>query len=178
MIIWINGSFGVGKTTTSDRILAQTTGWRIFDPEWVGYMLQANLKDQDFDDFQDLPPWRSLVPRALFEVQAYTAEHLLAPQTVLSKDYWIELREGIIAVGLDVFHVVLDCDDEVLRHRIATDSQESDAEQWRLNHIERFSSARAWMSETADLVIDTTDMTPDAVARAILEPAVGYDPHR
>ena len=82
MIIWINGTFGVGKTTTSE-IVADTTEWRTFDPEHVGYMLAANLRDQQISDFQDLAPWRSLVPTVAEELFRFTGQPLIAVQTVL-----------------------------------------------------------------------------------------------
>ncbi len=168
MIVWINGTFGVGKTTTSGFIAEHSEGWRVFDPEWVGYMLSANLKDLGADDFQDLPPWRSLVPQVMAEVEALTGSNLVAPQTVLVEEYWKELSDGMAALGLDVFHVVLDCDDSVLRQRIEADEAESDALQWRLDHLPHAHDAAEWMRHEADLVIDTTALEPTEVASAVV----------
>jgi hypothetical protein len=53
MHVWVNGTFGVGKTTTATRMRELAPAWRVFDPEWVGYMLRANLGDLTFSDFQD-----------------------------------------------------------------------------------------------------------------------------
>ena len=39
------------------------------------------------------------------------------------------------AAGLYVFHVVLDCADNVLRYRIAGDTSEPEAKHWRLDHL-------------------------------------------
>ena len=61
MIVWVNGAFGAGKTTTAARLTEMWKGSRRFDPEQVGYALGNNLKDIPFSDFQDLPPWRPLV---------------------------------------------------------------------------------------------------------------------
>jgi hypothetical protein len=33
VIIWVNGTFGVGKTTTSEELLPTLANTRIFDPE-------------------------------------------------------------------------------------------------------------------------------------------------
>jgi hypothetical protein len=88
VILWINGTFGVGKTTTANLIVQRAPVWRLFDPEWVGYMLRANLGDRDFADFQELPPWRALVPRVAYEIAALTGDGLLAVQTVLVEEYW------------------------------------------------------------------------------------------
>jgi len=170
MIVWINGTFGVGKTTTGAALRDQT-GWRMFDPEHVGYLLAANLKDHEFDDFQDLPPWRTLVPVVAEEVFRYTrSDVMLAVQTVLTQDYWKELKVGLESRGLSVHHVVLRCETEELKRRIETDEVESQAREWRLDHVDRFESALGtWMADAADLVVDTTDLDPEAVARSIAE---------
>lgn len=168
MIVWINGTFGVGKTTTSTR-LHDLTGWPLFDPEHVGYLVGGNLRDLDFDDFQDLPPWRALVPRVADELVRFRgAEHLVAVQTVLRHDYWDEIVAGFTALGHEVFHVVLDCDPDALRARIRADQEEAGALEWRLDHVDRYVSARAdWMLAAADLPIDTTHTAPPEIAAAI-----------
>ena len=64
---------------------------------------------------------------------------------------------------------MLDCDAGELRRRIESDDAEPDALQWRLDHIDRFLTARAWMIEAADIVIDTTDLTAEAVAQEVVD---------
>jgi adenylylsulfate kinase-like enzyme len=39
VIIWMNGTFGVGKTTTAGHLVAKSDRLRLFDPEEVGYLL-------------------------------------------------------------------------------------------------------------------------------------------
>ncbi|MFZ0324133.1 MAG: hypothetical protein WAN48_08395, partial [Actinomycetes bacterium] len=69
MILWLNGPFGGGKTSTAEALAAARPQWRVFDPEVVGYFLRAALPDvTDVDDFQDLPAWRPLVAASLHEV--------------------------------------------------------------------------------------------------------------
>lgn len=168
MILWINGTFGVGKTTTSELIVKAGARCRVFDPETVGSMLHHNLRDFGADDFQDLQPWRRLVPQTLSAVHGFTGADLVAPQTVLVEDYWTELHAGMTASGLDVFHVVLDCDEATLRQRIETDEVEVGARQWRLDHLDRYRAASRWMNAAADLVLDTTQMSPSDTATAVL----------
>ena len=82
-------------------------GTLLFDVEWVGYLLAENLSDHGSSDFQQLPPWRTLVPVVTNEVANYTGQHLVATQSVLHPDYWRELRGGFDRYSLDVFDVVL-----------------------------------------------------------------------
>ena len=43
MIVWLNGTFGCGKTTTAAELCPLIPSSRLFDPETVGYMLGRNL---------------------------------------------------------------------------------------------------------------------------------------
>ena len=155
-MLWINGTLGVGKTTTARIVHEREPSWRLFDPESVGSMLTANLSGVEVYDFQDLAAWRALVPLVASEVAALTGDSLLAVQTVLIEEYWLELKRGLHARGLDVHHVLLDADIAALRSRIAADDC---ARQWRLDHLDAYESARSWMRASADLVIDTTALT-------------------
>ena len=86
MIIWLNGTFGAGKTTTGMRLAGRLANARLFDPEEVGYLLMRTLEDHEFRDFQDLAPWRELVPVFTEKIALFTGQHLIAVQTVLRED--------------------------------------------------------------------------------------------
>jgi AAA domain-containing protein len=172
MLVWINGAFGVGKTSAAQVFLNRSPGHRLFDPEWVGFMLRENLADLPFDDFQQLPPWRVLVPQVAVEIARFTSTDLVAVQTVLVESYWNELRAGFDRVGTEVLHVVLDCEEHALRDRILNDRVETEASGWRLDHVATYMSARDWLQESADVVLDVTTSAPADVASAI-ERAVG-----
>lgn len=148
MIIWLNGAFGGGKTTTAAALRPLVPASRLFDPETVGYMLQDNLADRPVSDFQHWPPWRSLVVATAREIARYTSQHLIAPQTVLTRDYLDQIFAGLRAAGLAVFHVVLDADEAVLRRRIQGSDE---AREWRLAQLPGYLTARSWMIPAADL---------------------------
>lgn len=42
VIIWLNGAFGAGKTTTAAELAGTMPSARMFDPEMVGYLLMAS----------------------------------------------------------------------------------------------------------------------------------------
>lgn len=169
MMIWINGTFGVGKTTAGQALVETQPGLRLFDPEAVGYMLMHSLKDQAFSDFQDLPAWRALVPATAFEIRRHTGQHLVAVQTVLRQDYWAELKASFSELDDQVVHIVLDADEATLRNRIENDQVELSGRQWRLDHLEKYAAARKWMIKEADLVIDTSRLAAEDVVSRIAD---------
>jgi broad-specificity NMP kinase len=180
MIVWINGTFGVGKSTTAAALVEWVSGYRLFDREHVGYMLMANLKGVDFDDFQDLAAWRALVPVVARHVHVATGQQLVAVQTVIDREYWTELRSGLEAEGFDVMHVLLDAEAEALVGRIRSDEHERDAEQWRLEHLGPYFEARTWLVDAADVVVDVSTASVDHAVEQIADALVraGLAPDR
>jgi AAA domain len=166
VIVWLNGTFGCGKTTTAAELGSLIPSSRVFDPETVGYMLWPNLADHPVSDFQQWPPWRPLVVATATELARFTGQHLIAPQTILARAYLEQIFAGLHEAGLPVFHVVLDADEEILRQRI---QRSDDAQAWRLAHLAEYRSARSWMILAADLVVDTGCRTPSAVAHQIAD---------
>ena len=169
MILWLNGAFGVGKTTTAQAIRKAAPAWRLFDPEHVGLLLAANLAGVEFNDFQDLPPWRSLVPLIASELSDFTGDDLLVVQTVMVRDYWEEMRTRFSERQQKVVHVVLDAPAAALESRIKADQVERSAEQWRLDHVSSYETARSWLLPAADLVVDTDVLSAADAATYILQ---------
>lgn len=164
VIVWLNGAFGVGKTTTARELLAVVPGSRVFDPETVGAMLRDNLADRPTADFQQWAPWRSLVVATAAELTTFTGQHLVCPQTLLAADYLDEVLGGLADRGLRTLHVLLDVDETELRRRIEASAQ---ARQWRLEHMAEYAAARDRMRARADVVVDTSSIPVAEVATRI-----------
>ncbi|MGY4102082.1 AAA family ATPase [Nocardia sp. R16R-3T] len=173
MFVWLNGSFGAGKTSIAKELVAaDPQHWRLFDPEFVGFMLRAQFPDEAAD-FQDLPSWRRLVPFVADDIATETGQHLVIVQTVLNQKYWAEIATSIGELGHSLRHVLIDASPEVLRQRISEDEVLHRAAGWRLQHVPTYIAARDdWLADAADLVIDTTSMSPLRAAAEITE-AIG-----
>lgn len=176
MIIWLNGAFGAGKTTTAQEVARQLPNARHFDAEAVGGLLMHSLSDHEFVDFQDLPPWRVLFPIVTEQLATFTGQHLVTVQTVLREDYWRELADGFrrTAPSLDIFHVLLHVDPDALAERIRADETAPvvGTTHWRLDRIGAYEKARPWLESAADLVIDTSHR-PASDAAALIAAAAG-----
>ncbi|MFL1382116.1 AAA family ATPase [Nocardiopsis protaetiae] len=181
MIVFINGPFGGGKTTTAEALVELLPGARLFDPEIVGYMLAALMGDSGRSDFQDLPPWRPLVAATAAEVAACTGQDLVAPMSVLDRGYFEEIGDGLRARGMAVHHVLLRTDPATLEERIAGHTlvpgdpgrSAAGAAFRRSRAAAFFKAADGWLGTEADLVVDTTGVAPGEVARRVAEHLAG-----
>jgi cytidylate kinase len=168
MIIWLNGPFGVGKTTTARILVDALPGSAIFDTEEIGYMLRPTLAARrPVEDFQDWAPWRSLSIAAIDELARYLDADIIVPQTVVVREYWGELLDGLRGAGQDVAAVTLDVGPEEHERRITTDEVETQAVEWRRMRAVDFAAARPWLATTST-VIDTTTLAPGDVVEQIL----------
>jgi hypothetical protein len=175
MIIWLNGPFGSGKTTVTDRLLQRLPALAPFDPEEVGFMLR-DLLPGHADDFQDLPPWRPLVAATATELHRYHGRHLITPMTLLRRDYATEIHTAIEASGIPVAHLILHAATPVLTARIQQHDlypgdpvKTAKVRAFRLEKLPAYESAyHKWLSNDAH-VIDTTMLSPDEVVDHILE---------
>lgn len=122
MIIWLNGTFGAGKTTTAKEVTSLLPDSRLFDTETVGWMLRHVLGVPE-KDFQDFPPWRGLVVETARQVLDHVGGTLVVTQTVLVEPYWQEIHDGLTKAGIPVHHFLLHTDRDTLVERIETDTK-------------------------------------------------------
>ncbi len=173
VIVWLNGTHGAGKTTTSALVQKLIPDSRVFDAEKVGETLMditPALPGPGTDNFQDWPPWRPLVVETARRVLDYTGGTLVIPMTVLVEQYWREISAGLAQHSIEVRHFVLHADQDTLRRRI--ESEHVVPSPFRLRYLAPYAeAARTWLHSAAE-VVDTTHLTPDQAALRIAE-AVG-----
>ena len=166
MIIWINGTFGVGKTTTSELLAEALPDARVFDAEQVGELLVPILKGVPCNDFQEWEPWRGLVVETAARVLDYVGGTLIVPQSVLVEQYWDEISAGLAERGIPVEHFVLHAEEATLVRRIETDPA-NPGSQWRLEHVKEYQRASTWLHGRGR-VVETDELTPHQVAERIV----------
>lgn len=169
MIVWINGTHGVGKTTVSAFVQELIPDSRVFDAEKVGETLMDIRPGLPAtDNFQHWPPWRPLVVETARRILEYAGGTLVMPMTVLVEEYWHEISAGLADHGIEVRHFVLHADQETLRARIAGDTVLGPDSPFRLQYLGSYAqAAETWLHGAAE-VIDTTHLTPGAAAERIV----------
>ena len=168
MIVWLNGTHGAGKTTTSSLVQQLLPDSRVFDAETVGGVLM-NISPSlpEKGNFQHWPPWRPLVVETAWRVLDYTGGTLVIPMTVLVEEYWREISAGLAEHAIPVKHFVLHADQDTLRRRIAEDMVTGPNSPFRLEYLEPYAeAARTWLHKEAT-VVDTTHITPAEAAAQI-----------
>ncbi|HEV7629076.1 MAG TPA: ATP-binding protein, partial [Streptomyces sp.] len=150
MIVWLNGTFGAGKTTTAGELVQLLPDARLFDAEQVGAMLGHVDGLPDLGDFQHWPPWRHLVVETASQLLDYVGGTLVVTQSVLVRQYWEEIHGGLLRAGIAVHHFVLHSDPVTLARRIENDTPEHIS--WRLKHLAVYKKALPWLRESARVV--------------------------
>ncbi|MEW2114280.1 NUDIX domain-containing protein [Streptomyces sp. NPDC005474] len=179
MIVWVNGAFGAGKTTTARELIELIPNSTLFDPEVIGGALTQLLPPKrlaDVGDLQDLPIWRRLVVDTAAAMLAELGGTLVVPMTLLRQEYRDEIFGGLAARRITVRHVLLAPAETILRERIGTREVPPDlpdaeirVRQWSYDQIEPYRAALAsWLTADAH-PIDTSALTPYETAVRIAE---------
>lgn len=124
MIIMINGAFGVGKTTTANKLLESIENSMIFDPEEVGFMLRnivtEDMKhdDEKKDDFQALELWRNLTVKIAEELKHKYKRNMIIPMTIRNYDYYEFISNGLREIDEKFFHFCLTARKDTIYKRL------------------------------------------------------------
>jgi hypothetical protein len=165
VIVWINGAFGVGKTTTAGLLAKRLDDAKVFDPEYVGFMLRPFVETPT-GDFQDLPLWRCLVVETMTGLVRHWPTAWIAPMSLINRAYRAEVLDGIRAAGVELREVVLVVPEAQLRARIDADRVETVARQWRQDHV---AQAVAAFDSLTDVCFIDASRAPEMVVDAVLE---------
>jgi len=164
VIVWLNGPFGVGKTTVAAELVRRRPAARAYDPEKLGWMLKRTVGVLRPGDYQNLRLWRQGTITGA-DLRARRVDSLFVPMSVLCLGHAEELIGGLRRRGHEVRHVLLDASPDVLVERIEAD-QVPDPRVWRLDTVGTYLSARRALRELGH-VVDTDDLSPDEVADAV-----------
>lgn len=166
MIIFINGAFGAGKTTVAELLAQRIPGSLLYDPEVVGMGLRYILQPiVEFDDFQDLPPWRPLVVETARQLLKTYGRTLIVPMTLWNKAYYREIMDGLRAFEPQLYHFCLTATEDTLHKRLRERNSSPQAYAWCCERIER--CVTAFEDEMFAVQLATNDRTPESLVDEI-----------
>lgn len=120
MIIWINGTFGSGKTTTAYELHKRLPRSIVYDPERFGYVLMANIPKEILkDDFQDYPLWREANYSLLKQISREYKGVIIVPMTLTNEVYFDEIVGKLRKEGVEINHFTLSASKETIGKRLA-----------------------------------------------------------
>ena len=139
VIVWINGPFGVGKSTVATLLAEAWPEATVFDPEYLGFLLRRRQpSDAVVGDFQELSVWRRLVRETAARLLRDFGHPLVVPITLLRPAYFDEIVGGLREEGVEVRHFCLVAGrDDVLRRT----AQRGDPTEWAEQTYDEYESA-------------------------------------
>ncbi len=168
MIIFINGSFGVGKTTVAELLVNRIPNSLLYDPEEIGICLSNIVRPiEHFEDFQDLTMWRTLTITTAKLLKETYRRTLVIPMTLWYKPHFHEIISGLKQNESNLFHFCLTATTKTIYERLEGRRSEHQPEAfaWICQRVER--CVAAFQSPTFATQIVTNDKTPDEIASEI-----------
>lgn len=119
MILWLNGAYGAGKSTTAELIQRLRPHTLLFDAEAVGNAVRDNLEQVVYHtEFPEYELWREFVAKLLLELGKDPETLVIVPMTVLNGTYLREIFAQLEEHGLPWRHMILDLAPETIRERV------------------------------------------------------------
>jgi gluconate kinase len=174
MIILINGSFGIGKSTVARLLSRRVPRSLVYNPEWAGSILMrlprwVKLRGAGTDDFQDIDLWRMSVITGVRLFQAVTTGAVIVPMAFSRREYFDEVVAGLKSLDPNVRVFCLRADMATILERLDARSRHgrTRAVAWSVR------KARACVASHEDEhfgePVNTVQASASEVAKAILQ---------
>jgi len=135
MVIFINGAFGVGKTTVARLLVQQLPQGTLFDPEPIGVVLSRLLGMWPFrprpDDFQDLRLWRATSIRLIRLIRRFRGA-VVVPMAFSNVAYLCQFLRHVRRRDSETFHFCLTASHATVRERLNEREGRRGPSEWQL----------------------------------------------
>jgi broad-specificity NMP kinase len=142
MVVLINGSFGVGKSTVARLLRDALPGSAIYDPEWAGLALMrlaklARLKSPGVEDFQNFGLWRKSAVAGVRLFRSLARGPVIVPMTFSRRAYFDEVVAGVRRFDSELRVFCLKATLPTVKERLAGrgDSTEGPGAEWIARRI-------------------------------------------
>jgi hypothetical protein len=166
MIIWLNGAFGSGKTTSAFELNRRLPDSFVYDPENIGYFIRKNTpKETHKSDFQDYPLWRSFNYEMLKQISQDFSGTIIVPMTITKRQYYDEIIQRLIDDGIPLQHYILYADKKTIQKRL--NKRLSRGDTWAKAQIDR--CIHAFNTDITEEKIITDGRSIDSVVEEIAQ---------
>ena len=162
MIVWIDGPYGVGKSTLAETLHGRRPDSFVFDAEAVGNAVRDNLPLALFNGyiFEGYPLWFETCAALLGDIAARYQGTVYVPMTLTEPGSFEKIARPLREQGVCIKHILLEADCETVRERILARGEEEDC--WCMQNI---GLCLARQRAFKDVIrINTAGRTPEALA--------------
>jgi hypothetical protein len=165
VVIFINGPFGVGKTSVANELHKRLPNSLVYDPEEVGSLLSKILGKYDpKPDFQEYSLWPTLVVEVAANLRREYGRDLIIPMTLYDAGRFKFIAEGLTGIDPDLHHFCLLAPEATILARIGDRSDEGI--RWCKDHL--LPSLEAFDSVQFDHRIHTDKLDVNEIADLII----------
>ncbi|MCE5171890.1 tunicamycin resistance protein [Paenibacillus profundus] len=166
MILWINGTFGAGKTTLSYELDYLLPDSMRYDPEDLGsHLMNVIPAEVAENDFQHYLAWREMVVSVLTELSSRLPQKtIIVPMTLTNQLYREQIFGGLKDNGIDSKEIVLDISNEKLLVNLSSRGEGADSWPYK-----QFSIKRQEIADIQAFKINVDDLTIDDVVNEVVD---------
>jgi len=166
MIIWLNGSFGSGKTSVSKDLYDRLDKAVIFDPEETGIFIRRCVPEADkLSDFQDHPLWSKLNFDILHHMSRQSHKYIIVPMTIVDADKYNNLIIALKNHQVNVKVIELNASKATLHSRLKERGDQVGA--WSYDQIDRCLEGLKGLDH--DYTFNTEVMSVESISKSIIE---------
>ena len=166
MIYWLNGSYGVGKSTVAECLKNRLPKAHIYDAEAVGNAVRDNFPEECKYSviFEGYTLWREVNYKLLKEIGERYDGDIIIPMTLVLKESYEEIIKKLEESGVQVRYIVLDADRKTIHDRIIARGEKEGC--WCMQNIDM--CLEALENDPHAVHIDTQNKSPERITDEIL----------
>ncbi len=165
MIIIINGPCGIGKSTTGERVTWKFDRAVFLDGDAIGAVHPFEI----YDDVRIEHLYQTLRHLIAFHIEHGDYHNFVIPYVFETPESLARLQELLADLDDEIYVFRLVCALHVIEQRLCDSSRSPDEVAWHLARAAELVRIQEAAARNGDLgyVVDTTTLTPDAVADVI-----------